>query len=65
MLFKSPNGDMIIRMSIIGFVDDSTCTTGGDPEKPIEDLIGTTHNYGMTYYGVRVGNSNFQNADTM
>ena len=40
MLFKSPNGEMIIRMSIIGFVDDSTCTTGGDPEKPIEDLIG-------------------------
>jgi len=27
-------------MNIIGFVDDSTyCTTGGDPEKPIEDRI--------------------------
>ena len=30
---------MVIRMSIIGFVDDSTCMTGGDPTKPVEVLL--------------------------
>ena len=26
-------------MSIIGFVDDSTCMTGGDPNQPVEALL--------------------------
>ena len=39
LLFASPTGEMVIRMSIIGFVDDSTCMTGGDPTQPVEALL--------------------------
>ena len=39
MLFASPDGDISLRISIIGFVDDSTCTTGGDPTQSIDDLL--------------------------
>ena len=39
MLLASPDGDISLRLSIIGFVDDSTCTTGGDPTKSIDELL--------------------------
>ena len=39
MIFTSPNLDIALRISIVGFVDDSTCITSGDPTKPIEDLL--------------------------
>ena len=39
LLFASPTGDIIIRMSIIGFVDDSTCMAGGDPNQPVKILL--------------------------
>ena len=39
MLFTSPQGDVSLRISIVGFVDDATCITGGDPNKPIQDLL--------------------------
>ena len=37
--FSSPNGDISLRISIIGFVDDSTCITGGKPEGTLQELL--------------------------
>jgi hypothetical protein len=39
MLFKSPSGDMIVRFNMVGFVDDSTCITGGDAEDSLQQII--------------------------
>ena len=35
----SPNGDVVVSFSIIGFVDDSTCVTGGKQGKTVEQLL--------------------------
>ena len=42
MIFKSPDGDITLRISIIGFVDDSTCTTGATPGTTNTDLLQKT-----------------------
>ena len=35
----SPNGDVVVSFSIIGFVDDSTCVTGGKQDETVEQLL--------------------------
>ena len=40
MLFESPDGNMIVRFNMVGFVDDSTCITGGTKNDTLQDLIG-------------------------
>ena len=35
----SPNGDVVVSFNIIGFVDDSTCATGGKRGKTVEQLL--------------------------
>ena len=39
MLFQSPSGDMIVRFNMVGFVDDSTCITGGEPSDSLQQVI--------------------------
>ncbi|OEU11291.1 hypothetical protein FRACYDRAFT_246405 [Fragilariopsis cylindrus CCMP1102] len=39
MLFESPSKDMIVRFNMVGFVDDSTCITGGNKNDTLQDLI--------------------------
>jgi hypothetical protein len=39
MLFKSPAGDMVVRFNMVGFVDDSTCITGGNPNDTLQELL--------------------------
>jgi hypothetical protein len=39
MLFKSPAGDTVVRFNMVGFVDDSTCITGGNPDDTLEELL--------------------------
>jgi hypothetical protein len=39
MLFQSPEGDMIVRFNMVGFVDDSTCITGGNPDDTLQELL--------------------------
>ena len=36
---STPNGDVVVSFSIIGFVGDSTCTTGGKRNKTIDQLL--------------------------
>ena len=38
MIFHSPLGDIFIRYNMVGFVDDSTCITGGNPNDSYENL---------------------------
>ena len=38
ILFQSPEGEIIVQYHMIGFVDDSTCITGGDKNDTIETL---------------------------
>ena len=38
MLFQSPLGDIFVRYNMVGFVDDSTCITGGTATDSFEDL---------------------------
>ena len=38
MVFTSPDGSLRIRMTMVGFVDDSTCITGGDKNMTYEEL---------------------------
>ena len=33
------NGDVVVSFSIIGFVDDSTCVTGGKKGKTVDQLL--------------------------
>ena len=35
----SQNVDVVVPFSIIGLVDDSTCVTGGERDKTIEQLL--------------------------
>ena len=39
MKMMSPDGDITVQLNMIGFVDDSTYVTEGDPSKPVEDLL--------------------------
>ena len=32
IIYHSPANDIKVRMSMLGFVDDSTCITGGSPQ---------------------------------
>ena len=41
MLFESPAGDMVVRFNMVGFVDDSTCITGGTKNDTVEQLLAT------------------------
>ena len=38
MLFQSPIGDIFVRYNMVGFVDDSTCITGGTFNDSFEDI---------------------------
>ena len=35
----TPNGDAVVSFSIIGFVDNSTCVTGGKQNETIDQLL--------------------------
>jgi hypothetical protein len=39
MLFTSPERDMVVRFNMVGFVDDSTCITGGNPNDTLQELL--------------------------
>jgi hypothetical protein len=39
MLFTSPAGDTVVRFNMVGFVDDSTCITGGNPNDTLQQLL--------------------------
>jgi hypothetical protein len=39
MLFKSPAGDTVVRFNMVGFVDDSTCITRGNPDDTLQELL--------------------------
>ena len=39
MTFSSPDGTVTFSMAIVGFVDDRTCITSGDPFKPLSDML--------------------------
>ena len=39
LITASPNGDVVVSFSIIGFVDDSTCVTGGKQNETIDQLL--------------------------
>ena len=35
----TPLGDITLSVTMVGFVDDATCITSGDPAAPIGDLV--------------------------
>jgi len=39
ILFESPEQDLIIKMTLVGFVDDSTSSTGTTERETLQDLI--------------------------
>ena len=39
MTFSSPDKSVSLTLNIIGFVDDTTCMTAGDPSKPLIDML--------------------------
>jgi hypothetical protein len=39
MLFTSPAGDTVVSFNMVGFVDDSTCITGGNPDDTLQELL--------------------------
>ena len=39
MLFEPPDGNMMLQFNMVGFVDDSTCITGGNKEDTLQELI--------------------------
>jgi hypothetical protein len=39
MLFKSPAGDTVVIFNMVGFVDDSTCITGCNPDDTLQELL--------------------------
>jgi hypothetical protein len=39
MIFTSPAGGTVVRFNMVGFVDDSTCTTGGNPDDTLQQLL--------------------------
>ena len=39
MIFKTPDGGIVLYITIVGFVNNTTVITGGTQEKPIENLL--------------------------
>ena len=39
MTFSFPDKLVSLTLNIIGFVDDTTCMTAGDPTKPLTDML--------------------------
>jgi organic radical activating enzyme len=39
MLFTSPAGDTVVRFNMVGFVDNSMCITGGNPNDTLQELL--------------------------
>jgi hypothetical protein len=39
MKFESPDGEYVVRFNMVGFVDDSTCITGGNKNDNIQELL--------------------------
>jgi hypothetical protein len=39
MLFTSPAGDTVVGFNMVGFVDDSTCIIGGNPDDTLQELL--------------------------
>jgi hypothetical protein len=39
MELTSPDGDMVVRFNMVGFVDDSTCITGGKANNTLTELL--------------------------
>jgi hypothetical protein len=39
MLFTSPSGDTVVKFNMVGFVDNSTCITGGNPYDTLKQLL--------------------------
>ena len=39
MTMHSPEGDITLHMSMVGFVDDSTCLTGGNHQHTVKDML--------------------------
>ena len=39
LISASPNGDLVVSFSIIGFVDDLTCVTGGKQTETVDQLL--------------------------
>ena len=39
MTFTSPDGTVQFSMAIVGFVDDTTCITSGDPSQPLQAML--------------------------
>ena len=39
MIFKSPDGKIVLHITIVGFFDDTTVITGGTQQRPIKQLL--------------------------
>ena len=39
MTFSTPDKLVSLTLNIIGFLDDTTCMTAGDPSKPLLDML--------------------------
>ena len=39
MIFKSPDGKIVLHITIVGFVNDTTAITGGTQHNPIGQLL--------------------------
>ena len=39
ILFESPDGEMMVRFNMVGFVDDSTCITGVGKNATLQELL--------------------------
>jgi hypothetical protein len=39
MKFESLDGEYIVRFNMVGFVDDSTCITGGNKDNTLQELL--------------------------
>ena len=49
MIFQTPDGSTKLRVTIIGFVDDSPAMTSGKPALPVQDLIDTAQKEGQLW----------------
>ena len=39
MIFKTPDGEIVLYITIVGFVDDTAVITGGTQDRPIDQLL--------------------------
>jgi Zn-finger protein len=51
-LFTSPAGDTVVRFNMAGFVDDSTCITGCNPNDTMQQLLEKMQAENLTLYMV-------------